>query len=71
MGAMLVEILRDNVVHDEVERGELPVWPVHGEVPQLGPGQLAVVERVEEEDDSAGHHKAWNHEQCCCTRIKL
>ena len=60
---MLVQILRHHVVHHEVKRGELPVRPVHGQVPQLGERQLAVVEGVEEEDESAGHDKAWNYEQ--------
>ena len=47
MRAVLVEVLRNCVVHHEMKRGELPVGPVHGQVPQLGGRQLAVVEGIE------------------------
>ncbi len=57
MGAVLVQISGHGVVHDEVERGELPIGPVHGQVPQLGQGQLAVVKRVEQEYECARHNK--------------
>ena len=50
VGTVLVEVAGDDVVHDEVDRCALPIRPVHGQVPQLVQGKVAVVERVEEQE---------------------
>ena len=50
MGAVLVEVAGDDVVHDKVDGRALPVCPVHGQVPQLVQGEVAVVERVEKQE---------------------
>ena len=56
--AVLVEVAGDDVVHDEVDGRALPVGPVHGQVPQLVQGEVAVVERVEKQEGEEGEQEA-------------
>ena len=50
MRAVLVQVGRDDVVHNKVDRRALPVRPVHGQVPELGPREMAEIEGVEEKE---------------------
>ena len=61
--AVASHVTRHQIVHYEVEWRHLPVRPVHGQLPQLGEGQLAVVQAVGQ-DDQAANQKYQGDQQC-------
>ena len=65
---MLCQVAGHQVVHDEVEGGQLPVVVPHSQVPQFSEGELTIVERVCEEENAAGHKGDWNY--CCNPEIE-
>ena len=61
VNTMLCQVARHQVVHDEVEGGQLPVVVPHRQVPQFSEGELTVVEGVCEEENAARHEGDWNY----------
>ena len=49
--SVLGQVPRNQIVHDEVERGQLPIVVAHGQVPEFPKCELTVVQRVCEEED--------------------
>ena len=66
--SMLCKVARHQVVHDEVEGGQLPVVVAHSQVPELPEGELTVVQRVCEEEDGAGHES--DRDQRCDPEVE-
>ena len=48
---MLGQVPRNQIVHDEIERGQLPVIVAHSQVPEFPKRELTVVQRVCEEEE--------------------
>ena len=65
---VLGQVSRNQIVHDEVERGQLPVVVAHGQVPEFPERELTVVERVCEEEDGSRHQSDWNY--CCNPEVE-
>ncbi len=71
MGPVFVKILWHGVVHDEVEGCELPVCPIHGQVPQFKKRQFAVIERIDYKYKYARHSKTWNIQANFLKSVKM
>ena len=65
---VLGQVSRNQIVHDEVEGGQLPVVVAHGQVPEFPERELTVVERVCEEEDGSRHQSDWNY--CCNPEVE-
>ena len=59
--SVLGQVPRNQIVHDEVEGGQLPVVVAHGQVPEFPERELTVIEGVSEEQDGSRHHDDRNY----------